>query len=74
MAFLIKTIDWYRHLSAVQQTVAEPADILFLEDSRAVGTQVVRFSFDFAKALEAFEATLSTSDRSWKRAKGPVEP
>ena len=74
VAFLIETIDWYRHLSAVQQTVAEPADILFLEDSRAVGTQVVRFSFDFAKALEAFEATLSVPTDPGSGRKAPLSP
>lgn len=59
LAFLVETIDWYRQLSTEQQMTTEPADILFLEDSRAVGTQVVRFSFDFAKAVAAFEATPS---------------
>ncbi len=57
LGFLIETIDWYRHLSAEQQMATEPADLLFLEDSRAVGTQVVRFSFEFAKAVAEFEAT-----------------
>jgi Mechanosensitive ion channel len=59
LAFLIETIEWYRHLSAEQQMATEPANILLLEDSRALGAQVVRFSFDFAKAVAAFETTPS---------------
>jgi hypothetical protein len=46
-------------LSIEQQIATEPADMLFLEDNRPIGVQVVRFSFDFARAGVAFEARTS---------------
>lgn len=59
LAFLVETIDWYRLLSIEQQIATEPTDMLFLEDNRPIGVQVVRFSFDFARAVVAFEAKTS---------------
>jgi hypothetical protein len=59
LAFLVETIDWYRLLSVEQQIATEPTDMLFLEDNRPIGVQVVRFSFDFARAAVAFEARTS---------------
>src|ERR1700678_4017725 len=59
LAFLVETIDWYRLLSVEQQIATEPTDVLFLEDNRPIGVQVVRVSFDFARAAVAFEARTS---------------
>jgi hypothetical protein len=59
LAFLIETIDWYRLLSVEQQIASQPRDMLFLENNRPIGVQVVRFSFDFARAAVAFEARTS---------------
>jgi hypothetical protein len=59
LAFLVETIDWYRLVSDEQQIATEPTDMLFLEDIRPIGVQVVRFSFDFARAAVAFEARTS---------------
>jgi hypothetical protein len=59
LAFLVETIDWYRLLSVEQQIATEPTDMLFLEDNRPIGVQVVRFSFDFARAAVAFEGRTS---------------
>jgi small-conductance mechanosensitive channel len=50
IAFLNQTITWHRHLSSEQQLATEPNDLLFLNDDREVADQVVRLSFDFAKA------------------------
>src|SRR5262249_61854891 len=48
--FLNQTIVWSRQLSAQQQLVTEPSDALFLNDSRQIADQVVKLSFDFARA------------------------
>ncbi|MCU1338601.1 MAG: small-conductance mechanosensitive channel [Bryobacterales bacterium] len=61
LAFLVETIDWYRRLSVEQQIATEPTDMLFLEDNRPISVQVVRFSFEFARAAVAFEATASSA-------------
>jgi small-conductance mechanosensitive channel len=50
VAFLNQTIVWSRQLSAQQQLVTEPSDALFLNDSRQLADQIVKLSFDFARA------------------------
>ncbi len=50
IAFLLQSVDWYRHTSNEQQIATTSADILFLQDTRPIAVQVVRASFDFAKA------------------------
>lgn len=58
IGFLNQTIGWYRHLSVEQELASEPADVLFLDDNRQMANQVVRLSFDFARAqAEAFAKT-----------------
>lgn len=48
--FLDETIVWYRQLAGLQQLVSEPSDILFLTDNRQTADEVVRLSFEFARA------------------------
>src|SRR6266567_6560541 len=48
--FLNQTIAWHGQLKAQQQMVSEPSDVLFLNDNRQIADQVVRLSFDFARA------------------------
>ena len=48
--FLNQTIAWHGQLKGQQQIVSEPSDVLFLNDSRQIADQVVRLSFDFARA------------------------
>src|SRR6201984_2931230 len=56
IAFLLQSVDWYRHTNAEQLATA-PADFLFLEDTQPIVVQVVRVSFDFAKADAAVMPT-----------------
>ena len=48
--FLNQTIEWYRQITVQQQLATEPSDVLFLNDNRQIADQVVRLSFDFARA------------------------
>src|SRR5689334_23851299 len=48
--FLNKNIAWYQHLAIKRQTNLTPEDILFAGDDRPIADQVVRLSFDFARA------------------------
>src|SRR5208337_3333110 len=57
IAFLTESIDWYRHRAIERQIVAEPVDLVFLEDSRPGAAQIVQLSFDFARADAQFSAT-----------------
>jgi Mechanosensitive ion channel len=53
IAFLLQSIDWYRQTHAERQIATDQADLLFLDDNRPIEAQIVRFSFDFAKADSA---------------------
>ena len=48
--FLDQTISWYRQLSVQQQIATEPNDLMVVYDNRQIADQVVRLSFDFARA------------------------
>lgn len=50
LAFLNQTIDWHHHLAVEEQLATDPADVLFLDENRQIANQVLRFSFDFARA------------------------
>jgi small-conductance mechanosensitive channel len=59
--FLDQTIVWYRLLSAQQQLVNEPSDLLFLSDNRQTADQIVSLSFEFARArAQALGSEVST--------------
>jgi len=60
IAFILQSIDWYRHTHAERQVGKDSVDLLFLDDNYPVETQIVRFSFDFAKA-DAALASRTTS-------------
>src|SRR5258708_4495439 len=50
ISFLNETIVWHRQLTGQQQLVNEPSDAIFLHDSQELSDQVVRLSFEFARA------------------------
>jgi chromosome segregation ATPase len=50
IAFLNQTILWYRQFTGLEQLVNEPSDGVFLNDNRQIAQQVVRLSFEFARA------------------------
>lgn len=62
--FLNQTIVWSRQLSTQQQLVSEPSDALFLNDNRQLTDQVVKLSFDFARARAQALATQASAAHS----------
>ena len=50
LQFLNQTIDWYRGLAVEAQLAKEPSGVLVLNDDRTTADQVVRLSFDYARA------------------------
>ncbi|MGZ4790092.1 MAG: mechanosensitive ion channel domain-containing protein [Terriglobales bacterium] len=50
ISFLNQTVVWYHQLTLQQQLATEPSDILFLNDNRQIADDVVRLSFEFARA------------------------
>jgi small-conductance mechanosensitive channel len=60
--FLNRTVVWYRQLTAQQQLVSEPSDVLFLTDNRRNADQVVKQAFDFARVqAQALGSQASTA-------------
>src|SRR5215469_16363808 len=64
IAFLTESIDRYRHCAIERQIATEPSDLLFLQDNRPRAAQVLKLSFDFARADA--EATASIQAASPK--------
>ncbi len=52
VAFLNQTVEWYRHLAVEQQLASQPSDLSFVEDDRRLAEQILRLSFEYAKAQE----------------------
>lgn len=50
ISYLNQTIVWYRQLTIQQEVASEPSDVVFLNQNRQLADQVVRLSFDFARA------------------------
>ncbi|HSB74517.1 MAG TPA: mechanosensitive ion channel family protein [Terriglobales bacterium] len=50
VSYLNQTIVWYRQLTVQQELAIEPSDVVFLNQNRQLADQVVRLSFDFARA------------------------
>jgi len=48
--FLNQNILWYRGLTLQQQLATEPSDVMFFNDNRQLAEQVVRLSFEYARA------------------------
>jgi small-conductance mechanosensitive channel len=59
--FLNQTLVWHRQLATQQQSASEPSDLIFLNDGRRIADQVVRLSFDFARARAQSLAALPSS-------------
>lgn len=71
IAFLVQSVDWYRHIYVERQVAGDPADMLFLEDNRPIVAQIARLSFEFARADAAMPPTAGASGR---QPAGPSTP
>lgn len=50
VAFLTESIGWYRHCAIERQLTTDPLDMVFLQENRPSGSQILQLSFDFARA------------------------
>lgn len=50
LEFLNETVGWYHARTIEQQIATNPGDILFVSDDRPTADQIVRLSFEFARA------------------------
>ena len=57
--FLGDTIGWYQQLASEERLATEPAETLFLDDSRQMALEIVKLAFQYARA----EAALLKSEK-----------
>ena len=62
--FLKETVDWYHARAVEQQIATNPGDILFVNDDRPVADEVLRLSFEFARASSPIVSHNPTSENS----------
>jgi small-conductance mechanosensitive channel len=48
--FLEQTLNWYRQMTVYKQIANDPTEVAMVSDNRQLETQIVRLSFDFARA------------------------
>jgi hypothetical protein len=61
ISYLLQSVNWYRHVYTERQVAYEPADLMFLNDNQAIERQIVKLSFEFAKADAMLEASTASS-------------
>jgi hypothetical protein len=50
IGYLLQSVNWYRHVYTERQIASDPGDLVFLNDNQAIESQIVKLSFEFAKA------------------------
>jgi hypothetical protein len=60
IGYLLESVTWYRHLYIEQQVASDPGDLVFLNDNQGLESQIVKLSFELAKA-DAALAKMATA-------------
>lgn len=71
IGFLTKSAEWYRSSSFEREIPIQPADVPLRENAQAIRLQILRLSFDYAKALAADQARSSVSHDQQSDASAP---
>src|SRR6202050_5210849 len=61
IGYLLQSVNWYRHVYTERQVAHEPADLMFLDDNQVIERQIVKLSFEFAKADALLETNAAFS-------------
>jgi Mechanosensitive ion channel len=61
IGYLFQSVNWYRHMYAERQVANRPTDFMFLDDNQAIEGQIVKLSFEFAKADAILETSADSS-------------
>src|SRR5260370_24852085 len=74
IAFRDEALTWYRQMSVDQQIADDPSEVTMVADSRQLGDQIVRLSFDFARAeAEALAANRNSTQPQAQNAGAPEQ-
>jgi len=60
IGYLLQSVNWYRHVYAEREVASDPGDLVFLNDNQAIESQIVKLSFEFAKADAALAKTAAS--------------
>lgn len=72
--FLDQALTWYRQMTVDQQIANDPSEVTMVADSRQLGDQIVRLSFDFARAeAEALAANRNSTQPQAQNAGAPEQ-
>jgi len=71
IGFLTRSIEWYRSSSFEREIPIQSADVPLRENAQAVRLQILRLSFDYAKALAVDQARSSISQDQESDASAP---
>jgi small-conductance mechanosensitive channel len=71
--FLDQTLTWYRQMTVDQQIANDPSEVTIVSNNRALIEQIVRLSFDFARAEADILESNSASSQTQAQNKGMPE-
>lgn len=71
IGYLLQSVSWYRHSYSERQVADDPEDLVFLNDNQAIESQIVRLSFEFAKADVALAKTATSPHDAAAMSAGP---
>jgi hypothetical protein len=60
IGYLLQSTAWYRHLYTERQVASDAGDLVFLNDNQTLESQIVKLSFEFAKADAALAKTATS--------------
>ena len=60
IGYLLRSVNWYRHVYTERQVASDPGDLVFLNDNQAIESQIVELSFEFAKVDVAVAKTATS--------------
>src|SRR5216684_4458314 len=60
IGYLLQSVNWYRHVYIERQVASDPGDLVFLNDNQAIESQIVKLSFEFARADAALAKTATS--------------
>jgi len=72
IGYLLQSENWYRHVYTERQVASDPGDLVFLNDNQAIERQIVKLSFEFAKADVALAKTATPPHDAPATVAGPV--
>src|SRR6266699_1586728 len=72
IGYLLQSVNWYRHVYTERQFASDPGDLVFLNDNQAIENQIVRLSFEFAKADAALAKTATSPHDAPATVAGPA--